>query len=171
MASRNKKSTDVKITAPKVADGPAITVTPSVEAPKAAPVKGTEVKAREVSKPVSEEVSKPVVSKVVKKPVKAKKTAAKTKASGAKKDAVKRPVGRPKKEAAPANAEVSSGIYFQYDGNEISAANIEQKVKEAYKSEGHRVGSIHSLKIYINANEGKAYYVVNGKPAENPVIL
>lgn len=74
--------------------------------------------------------------------------------------------GRPAKAKKAAPVEET---FFEFEGTQIMAEDIVAKVKEAYKAEGHRVGSIKSLRTYINAHERKAYYVINGK-AENKYV-
>ena len=44
-----------------------------------------------------------------------------------------------------------------------SEETINAKVLEAYKADGHRPGNIKSLQVYMNLNERRAYYVINGK--------
>ena len=68
------------------------------------------------------------------------------------------------------NEETVEETYFQFDGvGDILAEDVKERVKEAYKAEGHRVAMIHTLQIYVNVNESRAYYVINGKP-ENKYI-
>lgn len=52
-------------------------------------------------------------------------------------------------------------VYVQYDGNEVKTADVVSRVKELYKSDGHRESSIKSLEIYLKPAEHKAYYVIN----------
>ena len=44
-----------------------------------------------------------------------------------------------------------------------------EKTKEAYLAEGNSLDDVKSVKVYINANERRAYYVINGQ-AENKFI-
>ena len=53
--------------------------------------------------------------------------------------------------------------YIQFFGKDIMAEDIVKQIEAAYKAEGHRVSSIHSLRTYINVAEGRAYYVINDK--------
>lgn len=69
-----------------------------------------------------------------------------------------------KKTTSKAAAKTPSFVqetYFQIDGEEIKAEDIVEKVKEAYKNDGHRVGSIKTMRTYVNVPEHKAYYVIN----------
>ena len=61
-------------------------------------------------------------------------------------------------------------VYFQYQGNEILAQDVVAKIHAAYKAEGHKVGAIKSLRVYINAEEMRAYYVINDKPGDDKFI-
>ncbi|MEE3393431.1 MAG: DUF6465 family protein [Lachnospiraceae bacterium] len=51
--------------------------------------------------------------------------------------------------------------YFEIDGEQIMVEDTVKKIKEAYKNEGHRIGTITSLKTYFNFAERRAYYVIN----------
>jgi len=83
------------------------------------------------------------------------------------KTTVKRTGTRGRKKASEETVEET---YFQFDGvGDILAEDVKERVKEAYKAEGHRVAMIHTLQIYVNVNESRAYYVINGKP-ENKYI-
>ena len=54
-------------------------------------------------------------------------------------------------------------ITVQYQGNEVSVASVEEKVKAAFVAEGHKAGSIKTLNIYVKPEEFAAYYVINEK--------
>ena len=65
---------------------------------------------------------------------------------------------------APAKAaKKETVITVQYQGNEVSVANVEEKVKAAFVAEGHRASSIKELIIYVKPEEFAAYYVINEK--------
>lgn len=53
--------------------------------------------------------------------------------------------------------------YIQFAGNEYKESEIMEKVEAAYKAEGHRVGAIKSIELYVKPEEGAAYYVINDK--------
>ena len=115
---------------------------------------------------------KPAAKKpAAKKPAAAKKTAAKkpaVKKAPAKKTAAKR--GRKPGSKNKVVESVQETI-VQVDGVDIAVAEtLVNRVKEAYKNSGHRVGNIKSLRIYINVNDRKAYYVINDKQDEQNVI-
>ncbi len=57
--------------------------------------------------------------------------------------------------------EVIQEVYFEYNGEQILSEDLVKRIQEEYKSEGHRVSSIKSLRVYINPEERKAYYVIN----------
>lgn len=82
-----------------------------------------------------------------------KETEAAGKRGAAKKEAVKKENGQEKQ------------IYIQYANKEVNVADIEDRVKKAWESEGHRAGSIKKLDIYIKPEEAAVYYVINGKNA------
>lgn len=56
-------------------------------------------------------------------------------------------------------------IFIQYAEKEVTIATIEERVKKAWESEGHRASSIKKLDIYIKPAESAVYYVINGKNA------
>ena len=62
-------------------------------------------------------------------------------------------------------ATVITEFFVEYDGQQINVSQdtLLQKVQEAYKAEGHRVGSIKKIQIYLNLQERRAYYVINDK--------
>lgn len=66
-----------------------------------------------------------------------------------------------KKTASKVATALVEETFFEFDGFQVSANEIKERIKEAYKAEGHRVTSIKSLHIYVNANERRAYYVIN----------
>lgn len=53
--------------------------------------------------------------------------------------------------------------YIQFAGQEYKESEIMEKVEAAYKAEGHRVGAIKSVVLYIKPEDGAAYYVINEK--------
>jgi len=81
----------------------------------------------------------------------------------------KKPVKKVSAEKSVKAAEVIQETYFELDGNQFLVEEINNRVKEAYKAEGHYLSAIKSLKIYLNLAERRAYYVVNDKP-ENKFV-
>ncbi len=59
--------------------------------------------------------------------------------------------------------------YFEKDGEQVKIEDITERIKQQYKDEGHRIGAIKSLKTYLNVEERRAYYVVNGKAEDKYV--
>ena len=55
--------------------------------------------------------------------------------------------------------------YIQYQNCEVNHADIVEKIKAQYVSEGHRVSSIKSLKMYFKPEERRVYYVINNQAA------
>ena len=99
------------------------------------------------------------------------KVAAEAKTEEVTKEEVKKTAAAPKKKTAPKKAETASSIshFFEIDGEQISTADIEEKIREAYKAEGHRIGNMKDVSVYYNFAERRAYYIVNGK-AEDKFI-
>jgi hypothetical protein len=51
--------------------------------------------------------------------------------------------------------------YVQYHGKEIQTADLEKRVKEIWRAEGHTIKEIESLALYFKVDENACYYVVN----------
>lgn len=98
-------------------------------------------------------------------PAEDKKESAK-KAAVTEKKTAKKPGRKPgKKTAVKADKkkERMQEIYFEYSENQIVCSEIITKIEEAFKEEGHRVSTIKDLRVYVNVNENRAYYIINGK--------
>ncbi|MBR4027637.1 MAG: hypothetical protein IKJ01_08835 [Lachnospiraceae bacterium] len=67
------------------------------------------------------------------------------------------------KKATAKKEECVTNVVIQFQGNEVTAATIEEKVKAQFVEEGHRAGTIKSLSIYVKPEEYSAYYVINEK--------
>ena len=96
-----------------------------------------------------------------------KKTEAPKKAPAAKKAEPKK---RGRKPAAKKVEPRVQEVYFEFDGKQVEAGQVVSLIEQAYKNEGHQVGRIKDLKVYINSEEGKAYYVINGDNGEGKYI-
>ena len=115
---------------------------------------------------------KPAAKKPAAKKPAAKKPAAKTAAKPAAKKTTK---AAPKRGRKPGSknkvVESVQETIIQYGGEDLVVAeNLVERVKEAYKNSGHRVGNIKSLRIYVKPEERKAFYVINDKGDETMVI-
>lgn len=126
-------------------------------APEAKAAADTEVK--ETAKaPAKKTATKKATTK--KTTSKAEKPAAETKKADAK-------AKTETKTKTAKKAEVSRTThFFEIDGEQISTADIEERIREAYKAEGHRIGNMKDVSVYYNFAERRAYYVVNGKPED-----
>ena len=65
--------------------------------------------------------------------------------------------------AKRAEKEIVQEVYFEYNGSQILSNELLDRIKEEYKNEGHRISSIKTLRVYINPDDRKAYYVINDK--------
>ena len=108
----------------------------------------------------------------VKAPVKAEvKTEIKTETTAPKTEEVKAEVKEeakkaPAKKATPAKAvkaEIKTALYVQFAGNEVTEADIIDKVKAAYVAEGHKESAIKEINLYVKPEEYAVYYVINDK--------
>ena len=141
MAKTIKKATQTKAPAKNTSVETAMKAVaakkPEVKAAAPAPVKKTE------EKPAAKAEVKPAVKETVKK---AEEKVAEKKTRKPRKKTVKKPVEK-----------------IQEVFVEFKTASIIEKIHEVYKAEGHRVGAIKSLRVYIDPVERKAYYVINDK--------
>lgn len=134
------KKTEIKETGKNVTKAPAKT---EVKAPVKAEVK-TEIKT-ETTVPKAEEVKAEVKAEV-------------------KEEAKKEPAKKaPAKKATPAKAEIKTALYVQFAGNEVTEADIIDKVKAAYVAEGHKESAIKEINLYVKPEEYAVYYVINDK--------
>ena len=100
-------------------------------------------------------VTKAPAKTEVKAPVKAEvKTEIKTETTAPKTEEVKAEVKEeakkaPAKKATPAKAEIKTALYVQFAGNEVTEADIIDKVKAAYVAEGHKESAIKEINLYV----------------------
>lgn len=92
-----------------------------------------------------------------------KQTASKTE-TNKKADAPKKRGRKPGSKNKP-KEQLAPEVYLQYCGEEADQNAIIEKIKEQYVSEGHRVGNIKSLKLYLKPEDRAAYYVINDRYA------
>ena len=122
-------------------------------AKKAAKTSAVKENVKETVKETAKEVA-PVVKETV------KEAAATVKAVAAEaKEAVKK---APAKKAAEPKMEV----HFQFAGKDVLAKSVLDKAVEAYKNT-HKDAEIKEVELYIVAEEGAAYYVVNGEASDD----
>lgn len=97
--------------------------------------------------------------KVVEKAAEVKETVKATVKTAAKKTAQKKTTRKTttKKEAS------STEVFVEFYGQQSSVESVEERVKAAFVAEGHKAGTIKSLKIYLKPEEQAAYYVINDK--------
>ena len=110
----------------------------------------------------------------------AKKATAKT--AAAKKETVKKETAKketetkapakaaPAKKPAAKKAEPAAAVHFQFDGKDLVAKDVLDQAVKAYKST-HKGVEIKTIELYIVANEGAAYYVVNGEGNDDFKIM
>lgn len=155
---------EVKAAAP-AAEAPAAkeTKAPAKKAPaKKAPAKTAAAKKETVKKePVKkEDVKKETVKKETAKKETEKKAPAKAAAAKA----------APAKKPAAKKAEPAAAVHFQFDGKDLVAKDVLDQAVKAYKST-HKGVEIKTIELYIVANEGAAYYVVNGEGNDDFKIM
>ena len=155
---------EVKAAAP-AAEAPAAkeTKAPAKKAPaKKAPAKTAAAKKETVKKePVKKEaVKKETVKKETAKKETEKKAPAKAAAAKA----------APAKKPAAKKAEPAAAVHFQFDRKDLVAKDVLDQAVKAYKST-HKGVEIKTIELYIVANEGAAYYVVNGEGNDDFKIM
>ena len=130
-------------------------------APKAKPEAEAEVKPEESPAP-EEKIGEEPEAEASKAEAPAEKAEEKPKRASTKKsDTTKKPARAVSTKKA--DADKVEEIYVQFNGQEITTKDILEKVKQAHKDNGHRIGHIKSTQIYIKPEDGMAYYVINGK--------
>ena len=112
----------------------------------------TEIKT-ETTVPKAEEVKAEVKAEVKEE---AKKTPAK-------KEPAKKAPAKKATPAKAAKAEIKTALYVQFAGNEVTEADIIDKVKAAYVAEGHKESAIKEINLYVKPEEYAVYYVINDK--------
>lgn len=142
------KKTEIKETGKNVTKAPAKT---EVKAPIKAEVK-TEIKT-ETTVPKAEEVKAEVKAEVKEEAKKAP----------AKKEPAKKAPAKKATPAKAAKAEIKTALYVQFAGNEVTEADIIDKVKAAYVAEGHKESAIKEINLYVKPEEYAVYYVINDK--------
>lgn len=142
------KKTEIKETGKNVTKAPA---KPEVKAPVKAEVK-TEIKT-ETTVPKAEEVKAEVKAEVKEEAKKAP----------AKKEPAKKAPAKKATPAKAAKAEIKTALYVQFAGNEVTEADIIDKVKAAYVAEGHKESAIKEINLYVKPEEYAVYYVINDK--------
>ncbi|MBR1741666.1 MAG: hypothetical protein IJ733_07295 [Lachnospiraceae bacterium] len=90
-----------------------------------------------------------------------KAEAPETKAT-AEKAVAKKDTKAPAKKTAK-KAEAVQEVYVEWGNQQIQTDEIVNRIREKYVSEGHYAASIKSLKVYLNLEQRKAYYVINDK--------
>lgn len=113
------------------------------------------VKDTEAKKTVTAEVKAETAKKAPAKKAATKKPAAKK--TTAKKTTAKKTTTSTKK--------VSTELYVQFAGYEVSEEDLVNRVKEAWVNEGNKISTLKNINLYVKPEERKAYYVVNGSAA------
>lgn len=136
----------------------------------AAAIAATVAKKTEPAAPVAKTAD--TTAKKTEAPKAAEKKAPAKKAEAPKKTAAKKaePKKRGRKPAAKKVEPRVQEVYFEFDGKQVEAGQVVSLIEQAYKNEGHQIGRIKDLKVYINSEEGKAYYVINGDDGEGKHI-
>ena len=89
------------------------------------------------------------------------------------KEAVKKaPAKKPaaKRTTAKKAVEPKMEVHFQFAGKDILAKSVLDQAVEAYKST-HKDVEIKKVELYIVAEEGAAYYVVNGEASDDFKVM
>ncbi len=127
-----------------------VTSTPTAAAQNAVAAKAEAEKKETAVAPKAEE-KKTATKPAAKKPAAKKATTRKTTEKKAKRASKKAPV------------EKVQEVFFEYNGQQILSQDIVNRIEETWKAEGHRIASIKTLRVYINPDEQRAYYVINDK--------
>ena len=134
---------------------------PAAEAPAAKETKAPAKKAPAKKAPAKTAAAK---KETVKKETAKKETEKKAPAKAAAAKAA------PAKKPAAKTAEPAAAVHFQFDGKDLVAKDVLDQAVKAYKST-HKGVEIKTIELYIVANEGAAYYVVNGEGNDDFKIM
>ena len=109
---------------------------------------------------------------VVKETVKEAAATVKAVAAEAKEAVKKAPTKKPatKRASAKKAAEPKMEVHFQFAGKDVLAKSVLDKAVEAYKNT-HKDAEIKEVELYIVAEEGAAYYVVNGEASDDFKVI
>ena len=112
------------------------------------------------------------VAPVVKETVKEAAATVKAVAAEAKEAVKKAPAKKPaaKRTTAKKAVEPKMEVHFQFAGKDIRAKSVLDQAVEAYKST-HKDVEIKEVELYIVAEEGAAYYVVNGEASDDFKVM
>lgn len=139
--------------------------TPEVKAEVKETVQDIAKKAKDVvtkTADTAEKTVKEVAAKTADVAEKTQTAAAKT--ADAAEKTVKKAETKVKAAAKKAAKEVlKPEITVQYQNLEVTTEVVEERVKAQFAAEGHRVGTIKKLNIYVKPEEYAAYYVINDK--------
>ena len=134
-------------------------------APEEKPVKkATRTRKVKAPDPVPEKTAEPVAEEVPKgAPAPVEAETPKAEAVKEDKPVKKSRTGR-KPRAASKAAKKQVSVELQFASGNYTADEIAEKCKEAYRAGTKK--QIRTLEVYVNAAEAKAFYVVNGKSAD-----
>lgn len=72
------------------------------------------------------------------------------------------------KKAPAKKAAIKEEFFLQFGGNEVSQADVIKKVKENWtKVQKKKIKDIKTISVYLQPENGCAYYVINGEGAED----
>lgn len=60
--------------------------------------------------------------------------------------------------------EILVDTFVEFNGMQICIEELVTRAKEAFVASGNSIQDVDNVKIYINANERRAYYVINDNP-------
>lgn len=99
------------------------------------------------------------VAKKVKETAPAPKAPAAPKAAATTTTATKTPTSK----KTSTKKKTTTEVVVQFDGKEFKSADLIARVKEIWTKElGRKVNEAADMTVYVNTNEGVAYYVING---------
>ncbi len=96
------------------------------------------------------------------------KSTVKAAAKEASKSTAAKPTAK-RKTTRKTKPEIIQETFIEVGSEKILTEELVERIKQAHKAAGHRIGAIHTLRTYVNLEERRAYYVINDK-AENKYI-
>ena len=130
-------------------------------AAKTSAAKTTAAKAADTAKETAVKAADTAKADVKSAETEVKAAVQETKAT-AEKASVKKETKAPAKKPAK-KAEAVQEVYVEWGDQQVQTDEIVNRIRDKYVSEGHYAASIKSLKVYLNLEQRKAYYVINDK--------
>ncbi len=62
---------------------------------------------------------------------------------------------------------IKTNFFVEFNGNQVDQKDILDKAKEVWKNNGNKIKDLATADLYYKPEEGKVYYVFNGKTSDS----